>query len=662
MGTRGYRVTRFRGRYYCFYNNSNSFPEVLGKFIVSEIPTDPEAYQRWLANKHNEALDWHMTLERFLCRKRVGYEGDDDAEEITDEVEEDAYDHPWGMDTCTLPDFRPMVNDLFIEWVYTIDLDKDVFTVDNGAHFRLNRIPALPTSTWINGLTHGRRGDRLLLPSSVPEEAIADLKVELPSPAAGELELYAKLDVQIVKAKGLSAFPPVQRHGPILRASIFHFFQAIHEAILSAILLGWNPDELIFREIAYAILSLASPSLNFSMVPLQQISHKRATGYADLKNMIDKGERDEFLAHLGVGRHLEGFIPGSSPPSTMYWFDHVLVYLVAELIFGPEVVNAAVASVVEYCRNRQADQCIDAILMSIEHIVLMRIHPGGRVERTKPLLLFEIVHTSLTASNRYPEEELKKLQIRKSKEIKRQEAEDRKQHRRWRIASRQETKGKLQDKQQDPDIEEEAGLQGEQSNSDIEDELRLQDKSSESDSEEEPDYNVDDQMCTPAAQGFPLPVAENTESTFIALIHFLEISTRRQLPLSRRKGEIFPTEIYQKILLHVSDLQTHRACLQVSRVFRDLCQEHLMMMDDAVFEANDASRTYDQSSASFPALRMKTASTGRSQDVTLKHVSSGGPSRVDPNRKKPCWLVVVGSERNRRSIVPDLAVVFEPIK
>ncbi|MCJ1261892.1 hypothetical protein MMC22_001761 [Lobaria immixta] len=673
MGTRGYRVIRFGGRYYRFYNPRDSNPEALGKSIVSEIPTDPEAYQQWLANKRKEALGWHMALNKFLSRKRTGYEGGDDVEENADEVKEDANEHPWGVATETLPDFMPAFNDFLIEWVYTIDLEYEVFTVDNGAHFRLNQIPALPTSTWINAIANGQHYDRLLLPSSVPEEAIADLTTALPPPAAGKLELYAKLDVQIVKAKGLSAFPPMQRHGPILRGRIFHFFQKIYEPTLSAILLEWVPDDSIFQEIAYAILSLASASLNFSMVPLQQISRERI-GYANLKN-INKGERNEFLAHLGVGSHLKGFIPGSATASTMYWFDRVLVYLVAELEW-PEFVNAAVASVVEHCQDQRPDQCTDGILMSIEHIILMRIHPGGRVERTKPLRLFKLFHTSLRASDRYSEEELEKLQIRKEQEIELEElvyqAHLQYQARRqWHNASRQETKGKLHDKQQDPNTEEKgrlhdkqqdpnteekAGLQGVQSVSGMEDEVGLQDKPSDSDPKEEPDYTH--QTCKPAPQSLSLPVAESTESTFIALIHFLETSIRRQLPPSRPKGDVFPTEIYQKIL-HVSDLQTHRACMQVSRVFRDLCQEHLMMMDDAVFEANDASRAYDQSSAFFPALRMKTASTGHSQDVALEHISrEDGHS----NRENPCWLVVVGNERNRRSIVPDLAVAFRSIK
>jgi len=59
---------------YRFYNQYDSYPEGLGKQIVGEIPNDPEAYQQWLAERRQEALEGHIALQRFLCRKRADYE------------------------------------------------------------------------------------------------------------------------------------------------------------------------------------------------------------------------------------------------------------------------------------------------------------------------------------------------------------------------------------------------------------------------------------------------------------------------------------------------------------------------------------------------------------------------------------------------------------
>lgn len=53
MGTRGFRIIRFRGRYYIFYNHWDSYPEGMGKSLVDQIPQDPDEYQRELIDSVN---------------------------------------------------------------------------------------------------------------------------------------------------------------------------------------------------------------------------------------------------------------------------------------------------------------------------------------------------------------------------------------------------------------------------------------------------------------------------------------------------------------------------------------------------------------------------------------------------------------------------------
>lgn len=45
MGTRGYYCYRFRGRLYVYYNHWDSYPTILGKFLIENIPIDPQKYQ-----------------------------------------------------------------------------------------------------------------------------------------------------------------------------------------------------------------------------------------------------------------------------------------------------------------------------------------------------------------------------------------------------------------------------------------------------------------------------------------------------------------------------------------------------------------------------------------------------------------------------------------
>ena len=158
MGTRGLRVVRFRKRYYIFYNQWDSYPEGLGKTIANEIPTDAAKYQEWLAAQRQTAEEWEALYEEFLTIK------------------------PGNEVTTDLPDFMQQsfpsslapLNDTFIEWIYITDLDRETFSVNNGAHFKLEQVPHVD---WINSLGNGGLGDVIALPGAVPMEAITNLVI-----------------------------------------------------------------------------------------------------------------------------------------------------------------------------------------------------------------------------------------------------------------------------------------------------------------------------------------------------------------------------------------------------------------------------------------------------------------------------------------------------
>jgi hypothetical protein len=44
VGTHGFEVVRFGGKYSVFYRHYDSYPEGLGSEIVAKIPTDPQSY------------------------------------------------------------------------------------------------------------------------------------------------------------------------------------------------------------------------------------------------------------------------------------------------------------------------------------------------------------------------------------------------------------------------------------------------------------------------------------------------------------------------------------------------------------------------------------------------------------------------------------------
>ena len=66
MGTRGLRIIKFRGRYWVFWNQYDSYLDGMGDSLVKSIPSDPEDYQRWLQSHRSLFAKWDDLLQRTL--------------------------------------------------------------------------------------------------------------------------------------------------------------------------------------------------------------------------------------------------------------------------------------------------------------------------------------------------------------------------------------------------------------------------------------------------------------------------------------------------------------------------------------------------------------------------------------------------------------------
>lgn len=93
MGTRGYIVVKFENRYYMIYNHFDSYPSNLGVKVVSIIREEQ-------LNNNLDCLN--NVIQQF---KEQVY--------ITDNKND-------------------IENDLFIEWVYIIDLDENTLKITGG--------------------------------------------------------------------------------------------------------------------------------------------------------------------------------------------------------------------------------------------------------------------------------------------------------------------------------------------------------------------------------------------------------------------------------------------------------------------------------------------------------------------------------------------------
>ena len=321
------------------------------------------------------AAKWDDALEKALCLQRKSRSHNEEINNrlfprpLFDKVktpERHRFFEICGVEPPGLPCYLPICNSDSSQWFCIIDLDREVFTIDHGAHFKVDSIPECE---WGKALVQDRCGNRLALPGLVPEDSLASLDIGLLLPNAVLLELYQRHNVKIVIPKGIQGFDPARRHGPILCARIFQMFQRTHKCPLAHLLQSWKLEELHFREIVYAILCLASGSQNVTLELSGHLERDVGATHSFLNSSESWDTELEFVAHLGTGCHIEGNPPGSAPEASMYWFEGALVYL-AMRVDNPETAKQTIAKVVTFCRGSCPERPVNFVLMSTQHIIL----------------------------------------------------------------------------------------------------------------------------------------------------------------------------------------------------------------------------------------------------------------------------------------------------
>ncbi|MCJ1244746.1 hypothetical protein MMC30_001946 [Trapelia coarctata] len=539
MGTRGYFVYRFRGRYYALYLPYDTYPKGLGKELVESIPEDPEGYRRWLEAKRVLLAKWDQVLEeQVLCisSSRLAKDGPDFV----------ARDNRWSAPEPLLqkllderlnealpkPCYRMPQLDLYIEYTYIIDLDREILTINNGAHFALNKIPR---DSWMQSLAFDKESVALILPDLVPEGSIADIPSLRFKSSKPEAMAMAVQNHQITTArpKAFLNFPMVLRHGPLLLAHLWRFTKASLEDSMSWVLRGFTPDDFAFREIAYSILSLTAGLTGGLILANEQRRLRPSTG-DDWRGFIT-GEgpdgRPIVLSDVGIGYHAEGTDPGSSPQESSYWFHGALIRLEADLT-DPDRAKEAIAQAISFGRSaHSAAEIFDVVLLSIENVILLHV-AGDKIQRTDTLPLLDIPVHYTDSLERY------------AKDF------------------------------QDPDL----GWR------DYNYEKYHKDENQEKKEAEEGGSYVITLGGEPPGEDDLDTAGELKEQWpqryrgFFAMVHLFEAVTRRAMPPDQPKEGIFPTEIYEMIISHVDDT-TYRACSVVSPKFRHYCQRNLRLVE-----------------------------------------------------------------------------------
>jgi hypothetical protein len=115
MGTRGYVVIKYNGIYYIFYNNSDSYLSCLGINLLKDMNEIVKKNQIPHVKALFSKIPWRDEFTsgndmHFYC--------------IMDSLR-----YPSALQYIT--SYNKPSCDIFIEWIYTVDFDKNIFSIQN---------------------------------------------------------------------------------------------------------------------------------------------------------------------------------------------------------------------------------------------------------------------------------------------------------------------------------------------------------------------------------------------------------------------------------------------------------------------------------------------------------------------------------------------------
>ena len=410
----------------------------------------------------------------------------------------------------------------------------------------------------------------------------------------------------MVIPKDIGDIPWRQRHGPILRGLIFHFWVKATEDTLAASLLQFNPEDYPFREIAYAILCLAAGGRNANIVSTDNVWSNGVFGF--MHNGSGPTPTSEFISTLASGAHMQGSTPGSSPDTTIYWLDNVLVVLTAQL-YLPGAADEGIERIVHYCKEGHSTEYVNAVVISIEHVILVHVSPGGKVQRTNIMPLFEIEnHLSMAVEHRYANDYLGKLAAKDEMFMNKETKKQRKAQAESMLKNDgvHFHYGGEDDEEVDSDGEEESALRATKIKGDI-------------------------------------------SSTFYALVHLFEAAACQPVSVAGNTDGLLPNEVYTEIVKHVLDMETRDSLMKVSRTFRRICQEDLLLTEDMIFTPSDACQSCDDAGDIPNWFEKYDIASGIQSQVAFKRAGGfldyGGVS----------LKVAIGKEHGKKSLLPDVA-------
>lgn len=167
----------------------------------------------------------------------------------------------------------------------------------------------------------------------------------------------------------------------MFRCALFNTWSSNVETRRSQTVPSVVVHDWVFREITFAALCLAAGGTHMTLLPHSVIDPEPQTGYQSVRPAFRATYDTAFVSDHASGFHVLGVEPGSCPKDAVYRFQGVVVFHVS-VLDQAGTLQQGLSDVTSYCRDNYSNEYVDALLLSIDHVVIIHVIPGEEIQHS----------------------------------------------------------------------------------------------------------------------------------------------------------------------------------------------------------------------------------------------------------------------------------------